>query len=73
MDGASLLPWSIDEHDHEEKHGEGILLGEIARLDTCITVVDAAEFYNNLDSIKVCIWHLHLFGHLKVAYSRKET
>ena len=25
----------------------------MARLDTCVTVVDAAEFYNNLDSMKV--------------------
>jgi len=51
---APMFDLCQDEHDHEEKHGEGILLGEIARLDTCITVVDAAEFYNNLDSIKLC-------------------
>ena len=25
----------------------------MARLDTCVTVVDAAEFYNNLESMKV--------------------
>ena len=24
----------------------------MARLDTCVTVVDAAEFHNNLDSMK---------------------
>ena len=30
-------------------------MAEVARLDTCITVVDANEFYNNLDSMKVCL------------------
>merc|ERR1719367_1497332 len=35
------------EHDHS-----GPQLGEVARLDTCITVVDSAEFYNNLASMK---------------------
>ena len=30
---------------------QGPQLGELARLDTCVTVVDAAEFHNNLSSI----------------------
>ena len=30
----------------------GPQLGEVARLDTCVTVIDAAEFYNNLGSMK---------------------
>ena len=30
-------------------------MSDVARLDTCITVVDAAEFYNNLDSMKVSL------------------
>ena len=41
-----------DEADHEHKEGEPEL-GEVARLDTCVTVVDAAEFYNSLESMKV--------------------
>ena len=29
-------------------------LGEVARLDTCVTLIDSAEFYNNLGSMKPC-------------------
>merc|ERR1712045_490371 len=50
---APLFGDCDDEHDHEEEHPEGPQLAEVARLDTCITVIDAAEFYNNLDSMKV--------------------
>ena len=50
---APLFELCDDEHDHEEEHKEGPQLAEVARLDTCVTVVDAAEFYNNLDSMKV--------------------
>ena len=35
-----------EQHDHSQPQ-----LGEVARLDTCVTVVDSAEFYNNLGSM----------------------
>ena len=41
-----------DQHDHEQVHKEGPQLAEVARLDTCVTVIDAAEFYDNLGSMK---------------------
>ena len=57
---APLFELCEDEHDPDNpdpdhEHSEGPELGEVARLDTCITVVDAAEFYNNLDSMKVSL------------------
>jgi G3E family GTPase len=55
---APLFELCEDEHDPDNpdhEHSEGPELAEVARLDTCITVVDAAEFYNNLDSMKVSL------------------
>merc|ERR1712117_308386 len=46
------------DHDHEEgeevdhEHPEGPQLGEVARLDTCVTMIDSADFHNNLGSMK---------------------
>ena len=50
---APLFDLCDDEHDHEEEHKDGPQLGEMARLDTCVTVIDAAEFYNNLGTMKI--------------------
>merc|ERR1719153_1979229 len=36
-----------DDHDHDKPQ-----LGEVARLDTCVTLIDSADFYNNLGSMK---------------------
>ena len=49
---APLFDLCDDQHNHEEVHKEGPQLGEIAKLDTCVTVIDAAEFYNNLGSMQ---------------------
>ena len=44
--------FDVDEgHDHNGHEGVPHL-GEVARLDTCVTVIDAAEFYNNLGSME---------------------
>ena len=53
---APLFKLCVDEHDHQEEHEEGPQLWVVARLDTCVTVVDAAEFYNNLGGIKVSLY-----------------
>ena len=50
--------FDVEEHDHEEgeevdhEHPEGPQLGEVARLDTCVTMIDSADFHNNLGSMK---------------------
>ena len=54
---APLFDLCDDEHDPDDpdadhNHDGKPQLGEVARLDTCITVVDSAEFYNNLGSMK---------------------
>jgi len=54
---APLFDLCDDEHDPDDPdadhdHDGKLQLGEVARLDTCITVVDSAEFYSNLASMK---------------------
>ena len=51
---APLFELEDHDHDHGEEEGhEGHdhskpQLGEVARLDTCVTLIDSADFYNNL-------------------------
>merc|ERR1712013_260537 len=49
---APLFDLCIDQHNHLEEHKNGPQLGEIAKLDTCVTVIDAAEFHDNLATMK---------------------
>ena len=55
---APLFELDHEEHNHEEgeevdhEHPEGPQLGEVARLDTCVTMIDSADFHNNLGSMK---------------------
>jgi len=54
--------FELDDHDHEHGDDEDAdheghdhskpQLGEVARLDTCVTLIDSADFYNNLGSMK---------------------
>merc|ERR1712079_941676 len=50
--------FEVDDHEHDEDdvdHGHDHSkpqLGKVARLDTCVTLIDSADFYNNLGSMK---------------------
>merc|ERR1712087_552504 len=54
--------FELEDHDHDdEEDGEDDheghdhskpQLGEVARLDTCVTLIDSADFYNNLGSMR---------------------
>merc|ERR1711936_193143 len=39
-----------EELDHDHDHSKP-QLGEVARLDTCVALIDSADFYNNLSSM----------------------
>merc|ERR1712045_725948 len=50
--------FDLEEHEHDEDEAAADCdvhkkpqLGEVAKLDTCVTVIDSAEFYNNLNSM----------------------
>ena len=40
---AKLFADCEDDHDHENEHPDTPMLGEVARLDTCVTVVDVFQ------------------------------
>merc|ERR1712045_666995 len=40
------------DEDHEGHDHSKPQLGEVARLDTCVTLIDSADFYNNLGSMR---------------------
>jgi len=50
--------FELDDHEHDPDdvdHGHDHSkpqLGEVARLDTCVTLIDSADFHNNLGSMK---------------------
>ena len=52
--------FEVEEHEHEHEGedaaqcetSEKPQLGEVARIDTCVTVIDSADFYSNLSSMK---------------------
>merc|ERR1711936_1428792 len=59
---APLFDVEKHEHEHEHEEGEEVdhdhdhskpQLGEVARLDTCVTLIDSADFYNSLGSMKI--------------------
>ena len=50
---AGLFAECDNSHDHAAAHGDKPALNEVARLDTCVTVVDAMEFFQNLDTVKL--------------------
>merc|ERR1712142_913511 len=50
---APLFKPCDTQHNHLQAHqSAGPQLSEVARLDTCVTVIDAAEFHINLGSMK---------------------
>jgi len=48
---AKLFEECSDNHDHDEVHHETVMMRNVAKLDTCVTVVDAAQFFENFDSV----------------------
>ena len=53
--------FELEEHEHEHNSEEAEAqcessgkpqLGEVARIDTCVTMIDSADFYSNLSSMR---------------------
>lgn len=45
---AALFAASDKDHDHTASHGKEAALSDVAKLDTLVTVVDSAQFFQNL-------------------------
>ena len=62
--------FEVNDHEHDEDdidHGHDHSqpqLGEVAKLDTCVTLIDAADFFNNLSSMKVRAALIVIFSRL---------
>ena len=50
MSEPSQIAPLFDLCDDNHNHVEGPQLGEMAKLDTCVTVIEGAEFHNSLES-----------------------
>ena len=44
---ARLFDACKDDHDHDTAHQETTVLSDVAAIDTCATVISAAEFFEN--------------------------
>nr|UVT37962.1 CobW domain-containing protein 1 [Scrippsiella trochoidea] len=49
---AKLFTDCEEGHDHDQEHGREDALNRFAVLDTCVTVVDSADFFTKFDGIK---------------------
>jgi G3E family GTPase len=47
---ARIFSECLDDHDHDSEH-DGSSLSDYAVLDTCVTVVSAADFFENFESV----------------------
>lgn len=49
---AKLFAECEEDHDHGKEHAKTDALSQLARLDTCVTVVDSADFFTKFKMIK---------------------
>ena len=48
---ARLFDACKDDHDHDTAHQEQTVLSDVAAIDTCATVISAAEFFENFEDV----------------------